>query len=61
VTVTIGGKPAEILYAGAAPQLAALIQINARVPSDVEPGGAVPVMVKIGDYTSQSGVSIAVK
>jgi uncharacterized protein (TIGR03437 family) len=32
VSLKIGGNPAEILYAGAAPGLAGTIQINARVP-----------------------------
>jgi uncharacterized protein (TIGR03437 family) len=61
VAITIGGKMAEILYAGAAPGLAGLVQINARVPTDVPPGEAVPVLVTIGDDTSQTGVTIAVQ
>ncbi len=61
VAVTIGGRPAELLYAGAAPFMAALFQVNARVPPDVEPGAAVQVFVKIGDNSSQAGVTIAVE
>lgn len=60
VTVTIGGKPADILYAGAAPELAGIIQINARVPSATKPG-AEPVVVTIGSVNSQPGVTVAVK
>jgi len=61
VTVAIGGQKAAVLYAGAAPGLAALIQINARVPSNIQPGTAVPVVVTIGNNQSQAGVTLAVK
>lgn len=61
VTVTIGGVQAEILYAGAAPGLAGLMQINARLPTSVQPGNNVPVMVKVGFNSSQPGVTLAVK
>jgi len=33
VTVTIGGQPADVLYAGAAPGMAGIFSINVRVPS----------------------------
>jgi uncharacterized protein (TIGR03437 family) len=61
VTVTIGGQTAKILYAGAAPGLAGLMQINAQVPPGVKPGNDVPVVVKIGNNTSQAGVTLAVQ
>jgi len=61
VQVIIGGQPAEILYAGAAPGMAGVIQINVRVPSGVKPGTAVPVRVTIGTAPSQPGVTLAVK
>lgn len=61
VNVTIGGQKAEILYAGAAPGLAGLIQINARVPAGIQAGAAVPVKVVIGTAGSQPGVTLAVK
>ncbi len=45
VTVTIGGKSAEVLYYGAAPYMVAgVIQINARVPTDIAAGNAEVVM-----------------
>jgi uncharacterized protein (TIGR03437 family) len=62
VTVTIGGIPAEVTYAGGAQGLVAGgMQINARVPAAVAPGNAVPLVVSVGDINSRSGVTIAVK
>jgi uncharacterized protein (TIGR03437 family) len=61
VTATIGGQQAEILYAGAAQGTAAVIQINARVPAGIKPGRRVPVVLKIGNATSQLGVTMAVQ
>lgn len=61
ISVSIGGQPAEVLYAGAAPGLVAgVIQINARVPPSVSGGDAVPVVVNVGSASSQPGVTIAV-
>ena len=61
VTVKIGGQLAEVLYAGAAPGYAAVMQINARVPAKIQPGKAVPVIVSVGPASSQPGVTLAVK
>lgn len=60
--VWIGGKPAEVLYAGTAPgPVPGLIQINARVPFDVEPGIVVPVVIELGSRRSPGGVTMAVR
>jgi uncharacterized protein (TIGR03437 family) len=62
VSVTIGGIPATVSYNGAAPsQIAGLTQVNAQVPADVTPGTKVPVVVQIGTWQSQPGVTLAVK
>ena len=61
VSLTIGGLPADIGFAGAAPGFAGLLQINARVPAAVSPGNDIPVVVKVGDATSQHGVTMAVQ
>jgi uncharacterized protein (TIGR03437 family) len=62
VSVTIGGQTAQIMYAGGAPgEVAGLMQINVRVPAGVQTGNAVPVLVKVGDVSSQGGVTIAIR
>ena len=61
VTVTIGGQQGEILYAGAAPGMAAVMQVNVRVPAGIKTGSAVPVVLKIGATSSQPGVTLAVR
>ncbi len=61
VSLRIGGYPAEILYAGAAPGYVGLMQINARVPSGYAGPGVLPVTLTVGGIASQSGVTMAVK
>jgi uncharacterized protein (TIGR03437 family) len=62
VTVTIGGVTVnDFQYVGGAPgDVAGLLQINAVIPAGVMPASAVPVVIKVGDATSQAGVTIAV-
>ena len=62
VTVTIGGQPAEVLYAAGAPgEVAGVIQINARIPaSGVTYSHHVPVTWSAGNFSSQDGITIAV-
>ena len=45
VTVTVGGKDAQVLFAGLAPGWVALYQVNVLVPPGVTPGPSVPVVV----------------
>jgi uncharacterized protein (TIGR03437 family) len=60
VKVTIGGVPAGVVYAGAAPEtVAGLLQVNARVPSGLAAGPAA-VSLSVGNAASQPGVTIAV-
>ena len=62
VTITIGGQNAQILYAGGAPgAVAGLMQINARIPSGIPTGPAVPVTLRVGNASAQAGVTIAVR
>jgi uncharacterized protein (TIGR03437 family) len=61
VTVTIGGQTVKPQYAGGAPgEVAGVMQINAQIPSGIQTGNAVPVVVLVGGIPSQAGVTIAV-
>ena len=60
VTVTIGGQPTTVLYAGGSPTLIeGLLQINVRIPAGT-PAGNVPVTLVIGSGMAPSGGTIAV-
>lgn len=61
VSVTIGGLPGEILFAGSAPGFAGLLQVNVRIPPGVAPGAAIPVVLSVGGASSQPGVTLAVR
>jgi len=50
VTVTIGGQPAAVQFAGLTPGLVGLYQVNVQIPSGVAPGSSVPLVI------SQDGV-----
>ena len=55
VSVTIAGVPAKLLYQGAAPyEIAGLLQINAVIPSGLTPSNNAPVVLTIGDASSQT-------
>ena len=57
VTVTIGGQTAQVQYAGGAPgEVAGVMQINVQIPSGIQTGDAVPVVVQIGNFSSQTRV-----
>jgi uncharacterized protein (TIGR03437 family) len=59
VRVTVGGKPATVLFAGLAPGMAGVYQINLQLAPDV-PTGRQPVVVSIGQRSSQDNVWAAV-
>jgi uncharacterized protein (TIGR03437 family) len=61
VSFTVGGQTAGLLYAGEAQgEIAGVMQLNLTIPSGVQPGSAVPVVVQVGDASSPTGVTIAV-
>jgi uncharacterized protein (TIGR03437 family) len=61
VSVTIGGFPATVVYAGTAPGgVAGFLQVNAIVPAGV-PSGANPIVLTIGGVNSAAGVTVAVQ
>jgi uncharacterized protein (TIGR03437 family) len=62
VSATIGGQPAQVQYVGGAPGIiAGLMQINAVIPTGIATGSTVPVVLQVGDISSQPGVTIAVR
>jgi uncharacterized protein (TIGR03437 family) len=61
VTVTVDGRNAQILYAGAAPgEVAGMMQINIVLPSGLA-AGDIPITFSVGAAASQAGLTVAVK
>ena len=62
VTVTIGGVPATVAYAGSAPGLVSgVLQVNAVIPARAPSGASVPIVVTVGGIASQSTATIAIQ
>ncbi|MGD0201665.1 MAG: glycoside hydrolase family 3 C-terminal domain-containing protein, partial [Bryobacteraceae bacterium] len=58
--VSIGGAPAQVLFAGLVPGMVGEYQVNALVPVNSATGDAVPVTISVGGYTSNAA-TIAVQ
>ena len=62
VSVKAGGQDVDVLYAGVSPgSLEAVLQINIRLTDAVPSGSAVPVELVVGDFHSQTGLTMSVK
>jgi uncharacterized protein (TIGR03437 family) len=59
-TVTVGGKDAQVLFAGLAPGWVALYQVNVLVPPGVAAGPSVPVVVTAAGAAS-APVTVAIQ
>ena len=60
VSISIGGRDARVLYAGAAPNLVAgVLQVNVEVPAGLA-GGNQPVLLTVGSISSQPGLTVAI-
>jgi uncharacterized protein (TIGR03437 family) len=60
VTATIGGEPAQVLYAGHAPgEISGVFQVNLLVPDGIS--GDAPVVLTIGGAMSQTTATVAVQ
>jgi uncharacterized protein (TIGR03437 family) len=57
--VTVGGVSAQVQYYGAAPIYPGMDQLNITIPSDAPAGGAVPVVVQLGGFSSNA-VTLAI-
>ena len=59
--VTIGGQPATVAFAGAAPgSFPGVYQLNVTIPANAA-SGIQPIVVNIGGVASQSGVTISLQ
>jgi uncharacterized protein (TIGR03437 family) len=64
VTVTIGGAPAQVIFAGLAPGFVGLYQVNVQVPDVAPTGDVVPVVLTMAGQNgvvSSPPVTIAVQ
>jgi uncharacterized protein (TIGR03437 family) len=62
ISVLIGGVPAEVLYAAAAPEaVAGIFQINVQIPPNAPGGPNIPVLVQAGSAVSPGGATLAVQ
>ena len=66
ISVSIGGKDAEVLYGGAAEGgVAGLCRVSVKIPDDAVPGADVPVNFTVGlgagAITSPNGATLSVK
>jgi uncharacterized protein (TIGR03437 family) len=62
VYVDVAGSPAKVLYAGGAPgAVAGVLQVNLEIPAGTPASAATPVVLRVGDRTSQPGITIATK
>jgi uncharacterized protein (TIGR03437 family) len=60
VSVTVGGQPATVLYAGnAGGEVAGVTQINLQLPTGVT--GTVPIVVTVGGVSSSSAVTVSIQ
>ena len=59
-TVLIGGKAAQVVFAGLSPQFVGVNQINVAVPSGTPTGDKVSLQIQLGSFTTDAGVTIAV-
>jgi uncharacterized protein (TIGR03437 family) len=59
-TVLIGGKAAQVVFAGMSPQFVGVNQINVAIPSGTPTGDAVSLQLSLGSVTTSAAITIAV-
>jgi len=59
-SVTVGGISATTQFSGLAPGLVGVYQVNIQVPSNAPVGGAIPIVLQVGQSASNS-VTIAIQ
>jgi uncharacterized protein (TIGR03437 family) len=59
VSVTVGGKTARLIYAGAAPKMiAGMLEVKLQLPMGIKSGSAVQLVLNIGGFTTTVNVAI---
>ena len=53
-TVTLGGVPAQVQFAGLTPGFVGLVQINVQLPASLPAGASLPLVVAFGSASSQT-------
>ncbi len=61
VSVTIGGVPAKVVFAGLTPGGVGLYQVNVEVPGGVFPGGQVPVTLAVAGKSGPGNVYMGIR
>ena len=61
IEVHIAGRPAEVLSAHLSGTRAGTIEVQVRVPQEVEPAAYQPVVLHVGELFSQPGVTLAIR
>jgi uncharacterized protein (TIGR03437 family) len=59
LTVAVGSE--STISTSAREIVAGVIQIDIKIPAGVQTGNIVPVVIKVGNTSSQAGVTIAVR
>jgi uncharacterized protein (TIGR03437 family) len=59
-SVSLGGYAATVLYAGPAGSYPGMFQVNAQLPTGYFAPGTWPVVVDVGTFSTQSGLTITV-
>jgi len=62
VTATVGGVTANVEYYGSAPSIIyGVMQVNVRIPANAPSGPSVPIVIKVGNTSSQTNATVAIK
>jgi uncharacterized protein (TIGR03437 family) len=62
IAATIGGVPAQVVFAGLAPESTmGLQQINILIPDDCPVSPAVSIRLRVGPYSTQPGTTVAIE
>jgi uncharacterized protein (TIGR03437 family) len=61
VSVDLGGYSGEVLYAGAAPGMIGIMQVNIRVSAATKLKGALPLTARVNGVPTQEGVFVFVQ